>query len=245
MTLLWTYDLAQTFWRSAGGEPHRYPRDLRLPIARAFALTPVGLPDLCVDGVDRWLRDCGIACTLNVHDRPLRACLVAFSGSGAIFLDSADRSVEQRFSLAHELAHFLHDYLAPRHEAIRKLGPAILPVLDGEREPSAAERMHALLARAPLGFMVHLMERTPDGALAAGVAIVEDDADRLALELLAPEDVVRNAMQTGDPTDRNATRVLLEAHFGLPATQAALYAARLSPEERQPLSFLERLQRAR
>jgi hypothetical protein len=245
MTLVWVDELTRQFWGWAGGEPTGFPRDLRLPIARAFALTPVSLPDLCVESVDRWLDDCGIDCTLETQDRPLRACLVACAGGGAIFLDDRDPAAEQRFSLAHELAHFLHDYVEPRRQAIERLGPAIREVLDGERDPLPAERMQALLARAPLGFMVHLMVRGADGGTDARIAAVERDADRLALELLAPEALVRSRLEADGCADRSTAEGVIARDFALPAAQAARYAAELLPESRRPLSFLEHLQRAR
>jgi hypothetical protein len=245
MTLLWVDELARQFWHWAGGEPAKYPRDLRLPIARAFALTPVSLPDLCVETVDRWLDARGIDCSLEAPDRPLRACLVACAGGGAIFLDRHDPTAEQRFSLAHELAHFLRDYVEPRRQTIQRLGPSIREVLDGERDPLQAERMQALLAHAPLGFMVHLMVRGADGGADARIAAVERDADRLALELLAPEETVRSRLDDVGCEDRSAAAVVIARNFGLPVAQAAHYAAELLPEARRPISFLEHLQRAR
>ena len=52
---LWVFDLTSRFWELAGGEPPSFPRDLRPAIARAFPLTPVGLPNLRVAAVDGWL----------------------------------------------------------------------------------------------------------------------------------------------------------------------------------------------
>src|SRR5438270_672676 len=94
---LWVYETAERFWQWAGGEPAVFPRDLRLPIARAFALTSVSLPRLSVRSVDRWLEQSNIRCRLNVHERALRACLVAYGGAGAIFVDRTDPTAEQRF----------------------------------------------------------------------------------------------------------------------------------------------------
>jgi IrrE N-terminal-like domain len=109
----WVHDLAERFWRQAEmDEP--FPRSLRRPIARCLPLSVVSLPRLRVSAIDEWLQRQGAIHCVNVHDRPLRACLVASGGHGLVFVDGADPDDEQRFSLAHELAHFLRGYRAPR-----------------------------------------------------------------------------------------------------------------------------------
>ena len=72
-------------------------------------------------GVLEWLRRQGIEFPLTEADRPLRACLVCRRGAGFVFLDGGDDEAEQRFSLAHELAHFLRDYWRPRLLAADRL----------------------------------------------------------------------------------------------------------------------------
>src|SRR5688572_14888218 len=98
-----------------------------------------------------------------MSDRALRACVLVHDGSGLLFVDSEDPEDEQRFSLAHEIAHYLVECAIPRERARERLGPAVLPVLDGRRAPSREERIGALLAGVQLGVRLHLMERTPDG----------------------------------------------------------------------------------
>src|SRR5207249_2805502 len=123
-----------------------------------------------------WLRRRSIVCRLALHDRPLRAALVAHGGKGLVFLDGTDPDDERRYSLAHETAHFLIAAWWPRLRAERKLGPASLEVLDGRRSPTRTERIDAALAGLALGTRVHLMERTPDGH-SSDPAI--DEAERL------------------------------------------------------------------
>lgn len=72
---------------------------------------------------------------------------MALGGSrNFVLLDDADTPAEQRFSLAHEVAHFLLDYLQPREATRRKLGETALEVVDGLRP---ARRQGQTIAKLP------------------------------------------------------------------------------------------------
>jgi len=219
---LWVKQLAAVCWDRAG-PPGPFPRSLRIT-ARALRLSVVELPRLRLSSVKTWLDRQDITCCLDAADRSLRACLVARQGRGFLFLDPLDDVNEQRFSLAHEIAHFLRDYWQPRQQAIERLGPAIVEVLDGLRAPRPEERLRGVLAAVPIGFHTHLLSRE-SGRLSPALAKVEEDADRLAFELLAPTEAIWERKLTDEPglADR------LVAEFGLPATMAARYAELLRP----------------
>jgi len=222
---LWAAELARAFWEKAR-EPEPFPRNLRRSIARAVPLSVVLLPKLSVRAALDWLQNCGLLCELPGEDRPLRACLVARSGHGVALIDGSDGDSEQRFSIAHELAHFLRDYWSLRRRILKRLGADTLQVLDGERSPTAQERLHALLRNVPLGFHLHLMERDSEGnPLTSSIAQAESDADRLAYELLAPAEHV-----LGDvPGNKQALIQKLRDCYGLPGMQALHYAGVLMP----------------
>jgi len=144
-------------------------------------------------------------------------------------LDTQDPDDEQRFTLAHELAHFLLDYQAPRQRAVGVLSKSILPVLDGDRPPTLTERLHAVLSTVPLGAMCHIMER-PDEGLPTNVVIdIEDRANRLALELLAPALSLQELMSQATAPRGFAVRLAcltqhLVTDYGLPGAIASPYA---------------------
>ena len=235
-TPLWVQELARTFWEQAGvAEP--FPRELRRPIIRTLPVTVVLLPELHLDRVRVWLRENGIVCPSHEADRLLRACLAARSGHGVIFLDSNDANDEQRFSLAHELAHFLRHYEQPRRRAVAQFGEHILDVLDGKRPPTPEERLHSLLRNVRVSMHLHLLARDEGRRIASPiVAAAEAEADWLACELLAPSEVV--LPQTRRPTARDArveAERLLHVSYGLPRPGALWYAEQLYPLLGDPL----------
>ncbi|WP_112426126.1 ImmA/IrrE family metallo-endopeptidase [Thermogemmatispora tikiterensis] len=235
----WVAEEAAAFWHSVACTP-TYPCDLAAIAGRAYPVAIFSLTRLSVERVERWLQQRGIAYCSSCAERPLHGCLLAVRGHGLIFVDRSDPPEEQRYTLAHELAHFLHDYLQPRQHAIRLLGPSILPVLDGERPPTFEERLDAILASCKLGFYLDLLPRTTeDMERVSALLRAERGADRLALELLAPAERVLSQvdqqLQKGaDPAERRRiARHLLMATYGLPPAIAQGYAALLFPATTQ------------
>jgi hypothetical protein len=215
--------LAERFW-AAAGTMGSLPRNLEQAVESSGLLSVLHRGHLSVDTVRRWLKKMGIAHPLNVADRPLRACLVACDGAGFAFIEANDSAEERRFSLAHELAHFLADYLAPREAVCRRIGMAAIDVLDGKRAATPEERVRAWCSRTDLGVHVHLMDRT---VVRLAVRDAEENADRLAYELLAPAtDVFSRATDAITATD-----VLIDVHR-LSAMQAEHYASLLFPPPR-------------
>ncbi len=235
-TPLWVTELAKEFWLLAGGA-RPFPRDLRRAIPRAALLSVKELADLSVQRVSAWLRDQGVSSFAAERERALCACLFARGGWGFIFLDADDDEAEQRFSLAHELAHFLRHYHEPRRRAIAKFGRQILDVFDGKRSPTPAERLHALLRNVHVGEHVHLLARDDRRQIASPtIASAELDADLLGCELLAPAETVlpQTRRRTARASRLEAERQLATV-FGLPSSMAAWYTSRLYPSYDDPL----------
>lgn len=213
---LWVCELADAFWAVAG-PPGPFPRDLTAAVAGGWPLAVVDLPRLSLGAAHAWLTRNGVTVHVRGPDRRLRAGLVSGNGQGFVFLDADDLPDERRFSLAHEVAHYLRDDWAVRERAARRLGRNVLAVFDGERPATDSERLGAALANLPLRVNVHLLRREA-GELPPDVAVAERAADRLAYELLAPADLALG---------RSITE--LAATFGLPRVQAERYAAILDP----------------
>jgi hypothetical protein len=140
---------------------------------------------------------------------------MAWRGVGVVFFDGTLDAAERRFTLAHELGHFLLDYDEPRRRVLRD-APELLEVVDGVRTPTPADRAQAVLARVPVGVHTHLLED------AGGRGHAEDQASRFALELLAPWeealDVAREASRQPGPYRLALARGahLMSERFSLP-----------------------------
>jgi hypothetical protein len=224
-------DAAQLFWHLAG-EVENYPRTLERAVSLALPIALVKLPHLGLLSIERWLRMRQITnFTFHCQNRRVRGCLVAFCGKGLVFVDGTDPVDELRFSIAHEVAHFLLDFWLPRQNAQQNLGPAILEVMDGIRPPDVNERVYALLNNIKIGLQTNLLERNSEsGEDALFTWKAEDRADKLALALLAPpEAVLANCDLTGAtfPARHESVINCLVTSFGLPASVAPGYSLEL------------------
>lgn len=225
---LWAIETAEAFWAEAGSEAGT-PRVLRRTIQLTLPLGVVPRSGLTTARLDSWLREWDIVCSLRAPNRALRACLVCRAGRGLIFIDKDDNDAEQRYSLAHELAHYLREQWQPRRRAVAAFGPQVLEVLDGDRPPRVEESIQSILAQVPIGLQVHLMERTLDGNFAdSTIYRAEREADLLAFELLAPSDDVLSTLQATPGGNRlAAVHHILTDSYGFPPHLAAVYAREL------------------
>lgn len=235
---------ADRFWQAAG-IVESFPRALEQAISWAVPLAIVKLPRLGLSELRRWLLHKGVTLELGGADRPLRACLIARQGRGVVILDGTDAEDDRRFSLAHEVAHFMLDYVQPRERASQALGPGALEVLDGVRVPTVEERLAGVLKGVTLEVHVHLLERSAMGDVdQLNVLDSEDQADRLALELLAPRHVVLQRLEAAGVRWRDVSALgvavaVLTADFGLPIGVADNYGRFLVSARRSSGTFRE------
>lgn len=219
----WIDDLAEAFWSAVGDGPRLRLEDA---VSLATPLVVVRLPRLRPASVNAWLARYGIEPWLGRTTGRLHGCLLVQRDTGVIFIDGSDPPDEQQFTLAHELAHYLADYQRPRERALTLLGPAIAPVLDGERPPTDDERLSAVLRSVPLGVYVDLFTYDTLATVAH-----ESDADRLAIELIAPAEaalpLAATMVSLPAPARPAALTERLRETFDLPSAVAAAYASRL------------------
>ncbi|NVJ14406.1 ImmA/IrrE family metallo-endopeptidase [Myxococcus sp. AM010] len=212
--------------------PTSFPRDLARDAGRALSqvVTMVVLKGLTSAAVASWLTRMRIDHSVPATPRRFRGCMVANKGHGMLFRDSNDSEDDQRFTLAHEVSHFVLDHMMPRARVLKKYGASFMAVLDAMRPPTLAEQLALALDQLPIGIQVKLMDRDAEGIIQSGsVAHAEWRADRLAFELLAPADVAYPFLKESE-VERGPAR--LAARFGLPLSQARTYARMLTRRER-------------
>jgi hypothetical protein len=193
----------------------------------ALPLMLVKLPRLTVEALAAWLWQRGVSLAAPLCEGEMAGCVVAHRGHAVIFLSATDPDDERRATLAHEVAHLLLHYLAPRDRALRALGPAILEVLEGERQATFAERTKGALRDVQLGVHVHVLPRDTRRSI---ISRVEREADELGLQLVAPREAVLDYMRAAGLTSirPGECRLELARQFGLPQDWFLGYA----PEER-------------
>jgi hypothetical protein len=223
---VWVADLARRFWEAVPAPPPAFPRDLADSLAWLPHARLVPVPRLTLARAAAFLARAGVPFPAGSADRPLRGCVAAHGGTAHVLFDPEDDPSEVRFTVAHEWAHVLRDYEAPRRRAAARLGPAVLEVFDGLRDPTPDERLAGVLRGVIVGCHTHLLGRDergrPETPAARGA---EDAADRLAFELLAPFD----AVAAGPVRGRASLASRLAGEFGLPAGVADGYASHLLP----------------
>lgn len=228
--------ITQSFWEKVGYK-EGFPRNLISPIAEALPVAIVRLPKLDFSSISKWLSARNADPGFLQKDRPIGGCLVAQRGHGFIFIDGTLPSDEERYTVAHEVAHFLYHYQRPRLDALEGIGVSIEAVLDGDRPPTPAEKLTGVLREVSIGVYRHSLDRSDNGAPNVRTAQMEIEADLIAFELLAPASHVLRSTKPGEER-RNA----LHQHFGLPVWAANAWAAWI--EAKRPRdAFLARIER--
>ncbi len=236
-------DAVNLFWERAG-EVEPFPRTLERSILLGFPVVIIKLPKLTVQKIETWLLQRGAKVTLGCSDRAIRGCLVVRAGSAFIFVDGTDAEDQQRFTLAHEMGHYLAEYWMPRDRAIKKLGHSIGEVFDGLRSPTASERIAGILTGTKIGTFVRLMDRNDSiECSSSSIWDAENQADKIGLSILAPSELVLGSR--GFSQGRYADRVdeivrVLTSEFGLPTVVADRYGRSLLISAGKGPSWIEK-----
>jgi hypothetical protein len=221
--------VAREFW-SATGLNNEPPFDIAGAVSLLFPIDIVQLSELSTAKIDRWFSARNINIQTHVQDRCLHGFVVFSRGVGFMFIDGTDDEQERRYTIAHEISHFLLDYKIPRDKIIKKLGSGVEEALDGLREPSATEMVEGIIKRVAVKPFTHLLEKEGDGSFEnLQIYHAENNADTLALELLAPASRVKAETLKGKRKFSyaefcNACNELLVQHYRLPAKIALDYA---------------------
>jgi len=208
-------ELARRFWVETG-LPLSLPRDIERAVALALPVVVIVVSRLTSETIREWLRRRRLGIPVADGHDDLMGCIIARGGHAFILVSGSDPAEERRYTIAHEVAHLLLHYLLPREQVTAALGEGIVEVLDGIRPPTLAERAAAIFSSIRVGAHVHLMPRRGRGT--GAIVRIEDEADALALELVAPREAIVSLLRSPelrDLADAEQCRAL-GVHFGLP-----------------------------
>lgn len=226
-------NIASEFWAQACQQANS-PYDISRAVSLLFPIDIVCLCELSLEKIEKWLRERGIKMPIDVNDRCLHGFVLAAKGNGLIFINGTDLEDERRYTIAHEISHFILDYKLPRDKVIEKLGESIVEVIDGLREPTIEERVSGLVKNVIVRPFTHLLEKEGDGSFKTiSIYNSENKADALALELLAPcRDVIRLVSNEKEKSvfavfNEKCAHILINS-YGLPLPVAIKYAKQLA-----------------
>lgn len=225
--------VAKDFWKSAGGN-NSFPCDITGAVNLALPIDIVSLSELSLNKIQTWLTERKVLLDLEIDDRLLHGFILISRGTGFIFVNGTDTEEERRYTIAHEASHFLLDYKLPRESAVKKLGEGILEVMNGYREPTIEERIDGTLTSVSIRPYTHILEKIGDGTFDnTEILNSENNADELALELLAPHTIVikdtnSNRSKISFYDFKNQCYQILRSKYLIPDTIAEAYSSKLA-----------------
>ncbi|MCB0489877.1 MAG: ImmA/IrrE family metallo-endopeptidase [Cyclobacteriaceae bacterium] len=237
---------AKDFWKRAGRNGV-FPCDISGAVNLVLPIDIICLSELSLKKIQLWLTTRKVFIDLEIDDRLLHGFILISRGCGFIFINGTDTEEERRYTIAHEASHFLLDYKFPRELAVRKLGESILEVMDGYREPTLEERIDGALTSVTIKPYTHLLEKTGDGTFdCLNIQHSENEADALALELLAPsatviKDTNPNKTKISFYDFKNQCYHILRSKYLIPDSIAEAYSSKLAYVAKGAPSLVSRL----
>lgn len=226
--MAWPRYWSDWFWKRAGGRSG-YPADIAYAAMCALYVYVEEVADLTpasaaahVGPGGLWQSDC-------VDGRRLHGCVIVGQGGGAILVEKSDDEAEKRFTIAHEVSHYILEVARHHERAADRLGPNFTDTLYGLREATATERIDAWLNNARSDAFAHFMDRAPgEGYGCSRTLEAESLADDLAVEILAPRSELTAAISSmGFSESLKVARSVVERRFGLPEGVAERYVGRV------------------
>ena len=229
------------FWRRAGGRKG-FPADIGYAAMSALEVYVEEVEGLTTLTAASYAGGAGVRNAVGVSERGLRGCVVVGRQGAAILVERSDSEAEKRFTIAHEVAHYILEVKRHRERAADRLGPEFVDALYGLREATPAERIDAWLNNARSEAFAHFMDRAPGGGYGCSRTLnAECQADDLAVEILAPRSELAAAISSmGFSESLKVAREVADRRFGLPKGIADQYADRVVRQSKGGPSSAER-----
>lgn len=224
---------AKTFWEQTKVDLTP-PYDIEQAVALVLPLNIVTMSNLSFKKIQEWFSNHGVVFKVGFNNRLVHGFLTCSQGEGFVFVNGTDSDDERRFTIAHETSHFIIEYHNPRLKAIAKFGVNIVPVLDGLRDATVEERIDGILSNISVRKFTHLLEKSGTGEFDSyNNWSAENDADALAVELLAPiervcSEVLSELRSLTYKSCKSETVEILTDKYHLPISIASLYASKIA-----------------
>ena len=221
---------ADWFWKRAGRRSE-YPVNIGYAAMSALEVYVEEVAGLTTHAAVFHVRRAGISCAISHDESRLHGCVVVGRRGAVILVEKNDDEAQKRFTIAHEVAHYILEVRRHRERAADRMGRDFSDVLYGSREATPTERIDAWLSDVRSDKILHLMDRAPGGGYGCARTMdAECVADELALEILAPRSDVKEALSSlgrmGFAESLSAARRIAERRYGLPGAIAGVYASR-------------------
>ena len=216
------------FWKRAGGR-FDHPADIAYAVMCALDVYVDKVPCLTLVSAAAHTGREGLWLPDGADERSLHGCVIVGRSGGAILVEESDDEAERRFTIAHEVSHYILEVKQRHERATGRMGREFVDTLHGLREATQTERIDAWLTNTRLEAFAHFMDRAPGGGYGCSRTLeAECRADDLALEILAPRSELTAAISSmGFSESLKVARRIAERRFGLPESVAEWYANRV------------------
>ncbi len=222
---------ANWFWHHAGGRSS-YPADIRYATTCALPVSVMEIADLTTSTAADYFELPQDEHIPSAGERNLHGCIAVRPRGATILVEIHDEDAQKRFTIAHEVAHYIIEVHRHQERAARMMDDGYVEVLYGSRKATPNERIDACLYNVRSSPITHFMDRTPSGEYGCGQTLrAECAADLLATEILAPRATLMDSLS---PHRRLPFRQLVdtaihlsEHRFGLPSAIAESYGNRV------------------
>lgn len=238
--------IAREFW-STVDQVYRENFDILGAVETSLTIDLIQLQKLSLRKIQDWLDARKINIAIDAIDRDLHGALLIKAGSVCMFVEEAGDEIQQRFTIAHEVSHFLLDYQIPLERALLQFGAEIEEVLNGNQKATRSQLVTSMINGVNLEPYSFLIEKTGNGSFLSWSNFnAENEADYLALELLAPRTKVINeaiasaTLLTYSQFKRKSQEILKDK-YRIPSEVAHQYASELAYLVTNGPSFLDKL----
>lgn len=238
--------IARKFWATTQAE-FRYDYDIVKAVESSLNVHLIRMQQLNPTKIISWLASHNMDIPFESKATHLNGALLIKNDNVIMFIDAAENAVQQRYTLAHQVSHFLLNYQMPKERAIMTLGKEIAQVLSGNTEASVTQLVQSTVSNITGNVYTLLIEKWDESTSFDWELLrTKDPAVSLTLELLAPRyQIINETASVGarlrySPFKRKCQELLIDK-YRIPSEIAHKYASELAGSVTSGPSFLSKL----